>query len=328
MKTNKLISILLAALMLPTFTGCVKTPVEESGTRETETEAQTEETQTEETAAPTETETETVSESESESESETEGEARAYEIDPAHGTAVTMQGKTLLILIFASDSETAWDFSRDEDRETMENALHGLDVATAYLTEQAARYGKALSFVYDGGFAGDLIYRADFEETLVRFDGGGYKTQARWLEAHIDLPSLMDRYGADNASFLFYFNTDYTNEVNPWTLSRRNGEQVQWEISNFYLRFDGFDMTAPGMAHELMHHYGARDLYYADEGIPQAYVDYLDEIDSKDIMHSVAASNDRVPNEFTDLDAYYVGIAPRPAVADEWGLAYSEHDAP
>ncbi len=138
----------------------------------------------------------------------------------------------------------------------------------------------------------------------------------------------MDRYGADNASFLFYFNTDYTNEVNPWTLSRRNGEQVQREISNFYLRFDGFDMTAPGIAHELMHHYGARDLYYADEGIPQAYVDYLDEIDSKDIMHSVSASADSIPNDFTDLDAYYVGIAPRPAVADEWGLAYSEHDAP
>ena len=33
-----------------------------------------------------------------------------------------------------------------------------------------------------------------------------------------------------------------------------------------------------------------------------------------------------VGNDFTELDAYYVGIAPRPDIANEWNLALSEHD--
>ena len=31
-------------------------------------------------------------------------------------------------------------------------------------------------------------------------------------------------------------------------------------------------------------------------------------------------------NDFTPLDAYYCGIAGRPAEADEWGLSPSEHE--
>ena len=38
-------------------------------------------------------------------------------------------------------------------------------------------------------------------------------------------------------------------------------------------------------------------------------------------------SEEYISSTFTELDAYYTGIAPRPAAVDEWDLLPSEHEA-
>ena len=38
-------------------------------------------------------------------------------------------------------------------------------------------------------------------------------------------------------------------------------------------------------------------------------------------------AGETIDNDFTLIDAYYVGIGARPAEADEWGLGQSEYDA-
>ena len=38
-------------------------------------------------------------------------------------------------------------------------------------------------------------------------------------------------------------------------------------------------------------------------------------------------AGETIDNDFTPIDAYYVGIGARPAEADEWGLGPSEYDA-
>ena len=63
-----------------------------------------------------------------------------------------------------------------------------------------------------------------------------------------------------------------------------------------------------------------------DTGIPQEFVDYCSQTGCNDIMFTVNAG-ETISSEFTPLDAYYVGIGPRPAEADEWDLGPSEYDA-
>ena len=246
-------------------------------------------------------------------------------INPDHGSAVTPEGKTLLVSIFAGDSSCAWDKSSEEDNARKQQSLSDLQAAAAFLSAQVKRYGKELSFICDWKENADLVYEADFDMLLVRSDGSGYSTQDAWLKANIDTVKLLEKYQADNIIFLFLFNTDEDNTVNPWSLGRANGDYILLEYSNIYLKYDGLDVQPATYAHEILHAFGAHDMYYANSYFPQKYVDYLKQTPCNDIMYTIAETHE-ITNDFTDLDAYYVGIAPRPAEAEQWGLGLSEHD--
>lgn len=97
-------------------------------------------------------------------------------------------------------------------------------------------------------------------------------------------------------------------------------------ISNNIRFGDVFDAPPATYAHEILHAFGAPDLYYVDTGIPQEFVDYCSQTGCNDIMFTVNAG-ETIDSDFTPIDAYYVGIGARPAEADEWGLGPSEYDA-
>ena len=125
---------------------------------------------------------------------------------------------------------------------------------------------------------------------------------------------------------MFYFNTDESNTVNSWTLSDRQIEET--EIINVFVRdnlSDGFYfMPASSMAHEIMHCFGAYDLYYASEAIPQAYVDHCKATGSKDIMYTTCVG-ETIPQLFTRLDAYYLGLVDSCDEVTAWGLGKSTY---
>ena len=124
---------------------------------------------------------------------------------------------------------------------------------------------------------------------------------------------------------MFFLNTEFKDNVKPWTITHNNCSYCDVEYSNIYYRYDGIATPAATFAHEMLHQFGAPDYYYANDYIPQKYVDHLSKNDSKDIMFYVNKGNG-IDSKFTDLDAYYVGIAPRPQVANEWNLGKSEYE--
>ena len=245
--------------------------------------------------------------------------------DGAQGSAGSLTGTTLIISIFVDDAGTSWDETSEEDTEMIYDSLENLKISTGYLTEQAARYGSEALFVWDWELNPDLRYDAAFSESLVTGFGDYYEVQKSWIEENIDIVSLKNKYHGDNVIYIFFFNTPFSNQVNPWYLGYSCSPEYYIEFCNIYVRFDdNFITKPPSYAHEIMHCFGAHDLYYANEFIPQEYVDYLDRIDSNDIMHSVYDSKD-IGNEFTDLDAYYVGLIDECPEVDKWNLAKSEH---
>ena len=265
-------------------------------------------------------------------EPEPPGEPEGYVswYDGSLGSAGTLEGTVLILSIFTDDGSTRWDPSSETDRAVMEDTLDYLRIAADYLTRQAARYGSEVTFVYDWAEEPELRMEASFTEELVRYDGEMYGTQVEWLRENADARRLQSEHLADHVIYFFFFNTDYSNQVNPWSVGYSNFGGMPdagfiYEITNLYVKYDDcFTTSASSYAHEMMHAFGAHDLYYANEFITQEYVDHCADVGSNDIMYAVSDGKE-IFSDFTDLDAYYVGLIDRCEEAEQWGLAPSEH---
>ena len=245
--------------------------------------------------------------------------------DGGQGSAGSLRGRTAIVSIFTDDAGTSWDTEAEADREMMYDTLDNLRISTDYLSEQAAKYGSDADFIWDWDLYPDLYYTAEFQDSLITEYGDMYHVQSEWVVNNVDTTGLKDKYFADNVIYLFFFNTDFTNLVNPWYLGYSCSPDYYIEFCNIYVRFDDYFVTKPPTyAHEMMHCFGAHDLYYANEFITQEYVDHLNSTYSNDIMYTVYDSKD-IGNDFTDLDAYYVGITDHCDEVDKWNLAQSEH---
>lgn len=241
------------------------------------------------------------------------------------GSAGSPKGTTLIISIFANELNSQWDFGAEQDRAARALMLEHMASATSWLTSQISTYGAESKFIYDWEANPDLCYTYDFGQLiLVRPDSGGHWKQENYIFDNIPTDALMKKYQAQNIIYMFYFNTDENNTINSWTLSDRHG--VETEIINVFVRdnlSEGFYyMPASSLAHEIMHCFGAYDLYYASDAIPQAYVDHCKATGSKDIMYTVSLGTS-IPQQFTRLDAYYLGLVDSCEEVTTWGLGKS-----
>ena len=245
--------------------------------------------------------------------------------DGSLGSAGSLRGRTLIISVFTNDNATCWDPAQDAG--LMAQTLTYLTTAAQWLTEQAQAYGAEAEFIYDWSVCEDLRYDAVFPENLVTPGVEEYETQVAYLQENIDVQRLVNKYRADNVIYFFYFNTEYENEVRPWSLGYTSSELYMTEIVNMYLKYEGcFDAPPATYAHEILHTFGAYDLYYSSAAISSNYVNHCEETGSNDIMFTVNAEN-YITVELTPLDAYYVGIGARPAEVGEWNLFPSEHES-
>ena len=226
------------------------------------------------------------------------------------GSAGRIEGKTLLISVFASDTATDWDFSRSVDNDTANDALNRLLVAADWLEAELEKFDVAAEFIADWRENPDLVYSTRFSELNVVADGSRYWDQARWAEENIPGEDLKAHYGADNIIYLFFYNTDFHNQINSYTFSDSREFACEVELIDVFVKFDyQFVMPAASYAHEILHTFGAKDLYLARKGITPEYVDYCRAEHPLDIMYSVN-EGPAIEREISPLDAYYIGVLP------------------
>ena len=248
------------------------------------------------------------------------------EYDGSLGTAGSLKGQTVIVSIFANDENTNWNLKNKEDLEMIDDTLDNLKIATEYLSKNVSKYNETATFIYDWKEYNDLKYVTSFDQNLVTADGIMYYFQKEYIEQNINTDNLKNKYKADNVIYMFYFNTDYSNSVNPWSLGHSNGDYYNIEIINIFVKFDDYFVTSPASyAHEIMHTFGAHDLYYANEFINQEYVNHCLNSNSNDIMFTVSDGK-TISVDFTDLDAYYVGLIDKCKEVEKWGLGKSEHN--
>lgn len=277
------------------------------------------ETQPPETQAPTTQPTET--QPPQTQPPETEPETPQPVTFSRYGSAGDIRDTTIVISLLVNDQTTRWE-EWDDHLDTMRISLN---TAAKWITDKCGDYGVNARILTDWIEYPDLLYIADMDLDLVRTDGSMYWKQRDYLIENIPVEFLMDKYDAKNVIFMFLFNTDLTCEVSSRSITNTRYEYVDYEFTNLYTRNNNHVTPPATFAHEMLHSFGAYDLYYASEGIPQEYVDHCVEVKSRDVMYTVNLGEE-ITVEFTELCAYYIGLTDYCSVVSDWGLTLSTYD--
>ncbi len=214
------------------------------------------------------------------------------------GSAQYLRGRNLLYSLYVDTTESSWS------GEEKEEVLSKLEIASAYIEDSAKRYHVKTELVCNWQENTDLSGsakvkfpiddEADFEDRLDQ-------EIALWVEKKVDYDALMEAYDAEGIALLIFVNN---------------------QVSSYAIVYDGIDNpkesvilageeTPAAYAHEILHVFGAHDLYKGEE-YTKDVTDYVKKAYPMEIMYRVTDLDgkryeDRVVNEISPITAYHLG---------------------
>ena len=216
------------------------------------------------------------------------------EIARDFGPAAKLVGDIQLLLVFVSTPEHPWS---EEEITNFFNIVH---TSKDFILDEADRYGVPLSLTAQY-FEASIPYEFDGSD-LSNIDLSWYWYLVKNYFHKDGMVSMHEAYeeqfGKDNTPFLFVFNTPYRNITYSADLLHPNWQE---EFSIYY----GQQPLRDNMiVHELMHQYGAVDLYDLNsEGV--------EEISEQIFPDSVMLRQEGT--EIDELTAYLIGWIDDPA---------------
>ena len=244
-----------------------------------------------------------------------------------YGSAKRISGTTVIISIFADDMFNYWDFNSDYDLYQRSVILQRMQIGLSWLSQQTARYGAYSEFIYDYSAYADLYYTHVFSEDLIN-GSDSYRAISEYINSSIDVEAVMRAHMADNVVFFVHLNAPSSDDYRSFTYdgswSNLNNDQYFFDTCVFVPYGHGVENTPAVYAHEFMHCFGAVDLYLSGNQITQEYVDYLYNMSDFDVMRQCYwSAYDQVTNDFSDVDAYYMGLISSCQDVDNFGLGRS-----
>ncbi len=247
------------------------------------------------------------------------------------GSCNSINGVTVIVTIFVGDPFHHWDWnSRQQDAASYFRIRDRLETAVNWLAQQAGRYGAKATFYWDWNDS-PLLYNWYTSKNNIRDYQYTYSELQQYISDHIQLQAIKDRYRADNVLFLALYNQDINETARgvsfPLDFWAYAGADDAYEIVWLMDEDNGLTVSAAGLAHEIMHCFGAVDLYEGSDFTTRAYLDHLKAIGSKDIMYQIDYRDpDHIGETFSDLDAYYLGLRSYSADQQNYSLKRSSFD--
>lgn len=252
------------------------------------------------------------------------------------GTAVELPGNTVIVSIFADDPNTIWDSDSDEDWDLMTDCLDFTGIATNWICEQAAKWNCETTFFYDWDVDEELFYSVEMECDLTE-SADFHFDMCYFIDRYIDTDALKEKYDAENILYLCFLNTSPEMEEVSGTYSFYDGQDFDYEVCYLYMHSYYEKETPAALAHEILHTFGAPDLYLADEignnyGTSEEFVKYCEKNYKNDIMYTTYYTGlelplySRIGNKLSELDAYYLGLTDWCEEVETWGLQHGQHD--
>lgn len=233
------------------------------------------------------------------------------------GSAKYLDGKNLLVSIYLSDSAASWT---SEEKGLSKN---NLNIACEYLIDEGKRYGKKVEFIYDTEIYPDLeyyyFYSDEYPGSTSNSDNVNGNVQDlldgvdQYIDYYVPTKDLMEKYQVNSIAYVVFVDgkadsaTAYSYYFN---LDNYDYEEVCF----INLRWNSGENVNPDTyAHEILHLFGARDLYFSDSarGITEEFVKYTSKNYPKDIMLGYSAKGvtwkDKITGEITPITAYFIG---------------------
>ena len=230
------------------------------------------------------------------------------------GSAKILGGNALLVTIFISCDGSVWS---DQDISMLRGKL---SIVKDFIEAQSDKYNSSLNLICDFANNPDLRYDMQFSGELYDFDGN-YSSYDKlsydntnlaihnFIEENVPYLSLAEKYHTDSIGYILFANKTGWNYSNNY----RTGNQVVWYHDKAILF--GAALGPPSyVAHEILHMFGAVDLYYANAfyGVSDALVSYVKSNYPNDLMMRTLDINgdpvwDGITNEISPITAYCLG---------------------
>lgn len=214
------------------------------------------------------------------------------------GSAKYLEGRNVLYSLFVDTPDASW---QQEDKE---QALKKLQIATGYIEDRAEEYGVDAELICDwqenidlmGQTEVDFVIRDD-EEFVDRLD----EEIAYWVEHTVDYEELKKNSDAAGAALLVFVNNPSVSYAIVFDGADNPKESV--------IMFSG---EAPAVyAHEIMHLFGAHDLYEEAE-FTREVTAYVKQNYPLEIMYRVTdeqgnSYDEKIVNTLSPITAYHLG---------------------
>ena len=266
-----------------------------------------------------------------ESGSQTSGSGFPY--DASLGTAKELDGNIAIVSVFINSSYYPWKYEDLTNSEAYKYYGQGLRVGTEYLEKECAKYGHHPKFIWDWSEHYDLFVYADLDIDPGNSDYvANDNTAWEYIENNIDTAAILNETDAQQMIYMFVYNTPTDCAAPSVTRNYYEGMAYPYEICYITAGYSGYYIWPGAVAHEILHTFGAPDLYLDWEyGITKEFVDYAEKIKLNDIMRinwdadTKKVLYDRINNEITEMTAYYAGMTDYSETVEQWGFEPSQH---
>lgn len=236
-----------------------------------------------------------------------------------YGSAGLLTEPTVLVSVYLNDAAGGHVWTEEAKAKTRQY----LATAVQWLNEQAETYDKTLTLYYDDGTANNPLCRSYAPRAAIRggrnsSESDAFLSEMDAVSATLDTAALRQMYGTDRIAFLYFLPVSGAS----FTMVHYadDGDAYYYEYSCLY-RYDiyaedGESESPATYAHEILHLFGAPDLY---EGSTDDFVDdeltaYVAETYPQEIMYSTyngdgTSSYDKVDKIISPLTAYCLGLA-------------------
>lgn len=220
------------------------------------------------------------------------------------GSASFLEGDNILVSLFVTTPESSWE---EEEKQKM---LKRVQVAADYIEQKAKAYGTEVRFYYNYEDDSSLYQEevVDFcinEETdfIDRLD----EEIARWFEEKIDYDELLEAFDAEGIATMVFVNNPGVSYAIVYDGTDNVKESLVLFSKDYYN--EGKEERPITYAHEILHLFGAHDLYEEAE-FTQEVTEYVKAVYPREIMLTVTGGENTdtaVSAELSPITAYHLG---------------------
>ena len=254
------------------------------------------------------------------------------------GSAVSCEGVVAVVSIYVSTPSYSWNFSDPDDKVTLSNTLNYLKLGTTWIENEALSWGKYVDFKCDWTVNPSLYYEAKLSDDILINSGvQGIEEVWQYIAANVaPIDDIKAQFGASSVVYMLFVNTPSDFNRNSSTIVCSEDFYYPYEFVRIYCNSIDGEENPASYAHEILHTFGAPDLYKADDfgnncGTTQELVDYVQENLPNEIMNTTydyqygLSYYDHISNELTEITAYYIGWTDKSELVDAFGLEPSKH---